>query len=435
MDDAVGLEAIRRMKTNGFHVLAHEQGSHSWPLGMQCRALLAGAACLLDSGDADFRSVLRHQLLNILLAEARRHAEEGQLKCAMKDLGIAGDSAALISMIRQVTKMGPLSNLPVLIMGESGTGKELIGRAIHRLDPRRCKSPYVAVNCGAISPNLAESELFGHKRGAFTGADRDRKGLIRAAEGGVLFLDEIGELSVELQAKLLRVLQEDRVLGVGEDQEVPVDFRVIAATNRDLEGMVKDGRFRDDLFHRLNVLSIQVCPLRERPDDVKPLVEHILGKCRREMPSSVSAVDRDFIEALKQSRLPGNARQVENLVRRALVNKPDDTPLGLSDLSPEIWRDLHLHSMEQIDQREPCQTGPDLTASNPPTPVRALDSYLLALLESNHWTLARALAHCERSLIEAALHHAHGNQSQAAHLLGITPRSVYNKLRKHDIVH
>ena len=175
---------------------------------------------------------------------------------------------AMTDVFRSIIRFSTLSDLPVLIVGETGTGKEGLARALHRLDPKRKEGPFVAVNCGAIAAPLAESEFFGHRRGAFTGADRDRKGLVRSAEGGVLFLDEIGELDAALQAKLLRVLQESRVLGVGEDRDIQVNVRVVAATNRDLDQMGQQSRFRADLFHRLNVLSIRVPPLSERADDL-----------------------------------------------------------------------------------------------------------------------------------------------------------------------
>jgi transcriptional regulator with PAS, ATPase and Fis domain len=338
----------------------------------------------------------------------------------------------MLSIFRQVLKISPLSDLSVLITGGSGTGKELIARAIHRLDPKRCEGPFVAVNCGAISPGVAESELFGHKRGAFTGADRDRRGLIRSAQGGVLFLDEIGELRGDLQAKLLRVLQENRVLIVGDDQEVSVDFRIIAATNRDLEQGVEQREFRVDLFHRLNVLSIYLCPLQERIADIKPLVEHFLTKYRTIAASGTLSVDQDFIEAVARLKLPGNARELENLVRRALVNKQDGTPLGLSDLPVEIWQQL-CEQQACHSKPAPCYEIQETLNASQPSPLE-LNS-LVQWLDSNGWDLTHALDYCERLILEVALHHAHGNQTETADLLGITPRSVYNKLRKHHLGH
>lgn len=432
IEDTLGLHVIRRLKNLGFSVISHEQGTDFWALGVRCRALLAGTTCLLDSGKTEFAENLQRTLMRMLELKACEQQEEKKIKDLMNTFGIAGESGAMLSIFRQVLKISPLSDLSVLITGGSGTGKELIARAIHRLDPKRCEGPFVAVNCGAISPGMAESELFGHKRGAFTGADRDRIGLIRSAQGGVLFLDEIGELRVDLQAKLLRVLQENRVLIVGDDQEVSVDFRIIAATNRDLEQGMEQREFRVDLFHRLNVLSIYLCPLRERIADIKPLVEHFLTKYRTIAASGTLSVDQDFIEAVARLKLPGNARELENLVRRALVNKQDGTPLGLSDLPVDIW--------QQLCERQECQAKPALCCeiqealnASQPSPLE-LDS-LVQWLDSNGWDLTHAMDYFERLLLEATLHHAHGNQTETADLLGITPRSVYNKLRKHHLGH
>jgi two-component system response regulator PilR (NtrC family) len=432
IEDTLGLNIIRRLKEHGFFVISHEQDADSWILSERCRALLVGAACVLDSGKTEFTEDLQRTLMGMLERKEREQKEENKIRNLMNTFSIAGESEVMLSIFRQVIKISPLSDLPVLITGESGTGKELIARAVHRLDPKRSKGPFVAINCGAISPSVAESELFGHKRGAFTGADRDRSGLIRSAHGGVLFLDEIGELKVDLQAKLLRVLQEKSVLGVGDDQETSVDFRIIAATNRDLAYEVEQGEFRLDLFHRLNVLSIYLCPLRERTADIKPLVEYFLTKYRTITTADILSADRDFLEAMARLELPGNARELENLVRRALVNKLDGNPLGLSDLPAEI--------LQQLCERHECQAKPALCyeiqkalKSGQPSPLE-LNS-LIQWLDSNGWDLAHALDYCERLILEAALHQAHGNQTETGCLLGITPRSVYNKLRKHHLGH
>jgi two-component system response regulator PilR (NtrC family) len=293
--------------------------------------------------------------------------------------------------------------------------------------------PFVAVNCGAINPGVAESELFGSRRGAYTGAHQDRPGLIRSAEGGVLFLDEIGELPVPLQAKLLRVLQESRVLPVGEEREVPVSVRIIAATNRDLPAMIRQGLFREDLFHRLNVLAMHIPPLRERPADVGPMVEHFLGKHRSLNPTASPSAGPAFVEALTRVALPGNIRQLENLVRHALVNKEDDQPLTLSDLPSDVWRQLAEETPAGFGGPTGGVAGPGAPAGPPAPADPALPFPLVGVLEAHEWNLSRSLRFCERLLLEATLHAARGNQAQAARLLGITPRSVYNKIRKHNL--
>lgn len=429
----LNLEVIRALKQRGFKIICYAEGSQTWPPGLQCQALLAGGSRLLDSGKAEFPQELRRSLTHLLKTLARMAAEESRTSESMKGLGVVGESPAMVSVFRWILRVSPLSDLPILISGETGTGKELLAHAIHQLDPKRRKGPFVAVNCGAISAGLAESEFFGHRRGAFTGAHHDRKGLIRSAEGGILLLDEIGELNDGMQAKLLRFLQENRVLGVGEDREVAVSVRIIAATNRDLHAMVEQGRFRADLYYRLKVLSVQIPPLRERPADLEPMIKHFLRKNRHLNPLESLTVGPDFIQALRQVELPGNARHLENLVRSALANKEDDSPLSLSDLPPEVWQDL-----AGLGKKPPVQTNqgrevPDMRRPTGEPLGLAIASSLASLLEGNGWSLSQSIQYCERVLLETALHRTRGNQSQTARLLGITPRSVYNKVRRHHL--
>jgi transcriptional regulator with GAF, ATPase, and Fis domain len=351
----------------------------------------------------------------------------------MRRLGGVGESQAIIAVFQAICRVSQLSDLPILITGETGTGKELMAHAIHQLDLKRCHGPFVALNCSAISPGLAESELFGHRRGAFSGADRDRKGLIRSAEGGVLFLDEIGEMDEALQAKLLRVLQENRVLSVGEDREVSINVRIIAATNRDLDAMVRQRKFRADLFHRLHVLTIHIPPLRERPADLKPLIEHFLEKYRYLKPAMSPSVSPEFIDAIMQLEVPGNARELENIVRWVLVNKGDDTSLNLRDLPLEIWQQLSEKGTYPVAPSELVDEEQNTQQSMLGISSQDNLSSIVALLEINGWNLSRFLKYCEQLALEAALHKANGNQSQAAKLLRITPRTVYNKLHKHQL--
>jgi len=427
---APSLDIMRRFKALGVPIVAYEDGVDSIPLGLRCLPLIAGARHVLDSATARFEVDLPGLVKEMLRTQARLQAEHERTRRLMNELGIVGQSEAMLSIFRTVLRISDLSDLPVLLTGDTGTGKELLARAIHRLDARRCRAPFVPVNCGAISSSLAESEMFGHRRGAFTGADRDREGLIRAANGGVLFLDEVSELGLNLQAKFLRVLQEYRVLGVGEDREVAVNFRVIAATNRDLGQMVRQGEFRADLYHRLNVVAIHLPPLSARSEDLKPLIEHFVSKYRCLTQYRVGSICSAFVEALAQVPLAGNVRQLENLVRQAMVNKRDDAPLDLSDLSPEIWRQL--------------STGPQPVAVGTVGAQRddfAVASALIAdssvevasAVEPAEWNLSRALRSCEMQLLQAAMRQTMGNQSKAGQILGITARSVYNKLRKHRL--
>ncbi len=225
---------------------------------------------------------------------------------------------------------------PVLLMGESGTGKELLARALHTTGPRAA-GPFVAVNCSAIPDTLIESELFGHKKGAFTDACEDKPGLFQLAHDGTIFLDEIGDLAPALQGKLLRVLQEKEVHPVGALAPVPTDARIITATHRDLPTLVAEGRFRDDLLYRINVIEVLVPPLRERPDDLEPLVRHLLAKHGAKLGKPDCSVSTDAMTALRRHRWPGNVRELENVIERALVLgggtviTPEDLPDGLRD--------------------------------------------------------------------------------------------------------
>jgi transcriptional regulator with GAF, ATPase, and Fis domain len=418
------LDLAVALKEKGIKVLSYAPDLLSWPIAVRCRALLSGASLLFDSSSSDFKKNLSDALIKVLNAEEEQHSEEVRLRSQMKSVGIVGLSTKMISVFRWVVRVSALSDFPVLITGETGTGKELIANALHQLDAKRRGGPFIVTNCSAISAGLAESELFGHRKGAFTGADTDRKGLFRSADGGILFLDEIGELSEALQAKLLRVLQEKRVLGVGFDQEVAVNVRVIAATNRSLEEMVKSGKFREDLYHRLNGLSVRVPPLHERPEDLRPLIEHFLEKYSAFTNKGTQSVSTEFVEALMQVELPGNARQVENIVRSALLNKADDSPLSLSDLAPSLWQQISTELL--LDQ----QSGTPRLAINKGNDIQL---YFQTILDQHSWNLPRSLEYCEKIFLQCVLQSAGGNQSRAARLIGITPRSVYNKLQKYKL--
>ena len=423
MSSTAILEAIAVLKQKGYTVLCYAQPAAGWTLGRQCRLLLAGASDVIDSSKSTFDVELREHITRLIDAEHERRGDAQQLKELMRTLGMVGDSDSITTVFRWILRVAPLSGLPVLLSGETGTGKELVARSIHRLDSRRANGPIVAINCGAISAGLAESELFGHRRGAFTGADHDRTGLIRAARGGVLFLDEIGDLEPGLQGKLLRVLQEHRVLALGEDHEVPVNVRVIAATNRNLDEMVDAKAFRADLFHRLNVLSIRLPTLRERVEDIEPLVRHFVALHASEASAPAVPISKEFIQALHRVNLPGNVRQLENVIRRAFVQRTHGEPLRLSDLPPEIWQQI------ANAKRVAASSGAQLSESSPP----AGEPDVMSILAASSWKLAPALELCEHQILSAALNASSGNRSRAARLLGISARSIFNKMRKHRL--
>lgn len=421
------LNTIRALTKRAVRVIAYGERLEDWSIGARCRALLAGAASLVDSSHAQFVTRLWAAVTSTCDVEARFLREQEDIRLAFRQLGIVGRSDAVRHLCRWTLRVSRLSDLHVLISGETGTGKQLVAEAIHRLDPKRRDGPFIAVNCAAISPALAESELFGYRRGAFTGADHERKGWVRAAHGGVLLLDEIGELTPAHQAKILRVLQSGRVLSVGDDHEVAVDVRVVAATNSNLDDMVAAGTFRADLFHRLNVLSTRIPPLRERCEDVEPLVDYFIAKHASLRAGRPLVAGRDFVDALARADLRGNARELENVVRHALVHHEYGTSLTLSDLPEEIWS--HVSELES--------RGTSAAAADAAPAPAAVDpaigaAFLWQILSSNGWSLSRSLASCERSLIERALRSVNGNQARAARLLGVTPRSIYNKLRKYQ---
>ncbi len=267
----------------------------------------------------------------------------------------------------------------VLLEGESGTGKELLAKAIHFHSPRS-RGPFVTINCGAIPEQLLESELFGHRRGSFTGAVADRKGKFEGADHGTIFLDEIGELPVHLQVKILRVLQEREIDKVGEPRSIKVDVRVIAATNRDLEKMIADGAFRDDLYYRLAVVSILMPPLRERTDDIPLLVEHFLRKHAERLGRARPSVDKDVYATFNRYPWPGNIRELENIVERALVLDTDGA-LGLDDLPDRLRAREQPHGRLRMELPDEGVSLEDVEKE-----------LLVAALEKHTWNQTRAAA-------------------------------------------
>jgi two-component system NtrC family response regulator len=309
--------------------------------------------------------------------------------------GIVTGGGAMAEVLSTVARVAP-STVPVLLMGESGTGKELIARAIHAAGPRSGQ-PFIAVNGAALSPTLLESELFGHERGAFTGADRTRPGRFEAAAGGTLLLDEIGDLAGEVQVKLLRVLQERTVERVGSHTPIPVDVRFIAATHRDLMAEAAAGRFREDLYYRLAVVAIEIPPLRRRRSDIPLLVEHFVAKHADDVGGEEKAVSREAMDLLVRYDFPGNVRELENIVQRCMVLARGEL-IGTDDLPSSV-----------------------LGASGE-TPHAGVDSGT---------TLPARVAALEKEAIMEALAAETGNQSRAAARLGISERALRYKLAKY----
>jgi two-component system response regulator AtoC len=303
----------------------------------------------------------------------------------------------MVAIFKTITKVADFKTT-VLITGESGTGKELVARAIHGRSSRKT-APFVAINCGAIPENLLESELFGHRKGAFTDATADRRGLFEEATGGTLFLDEIGELPINLQVKLLRVLQEESIRRLGDTKDVKVDVRIIAATHRDLQADVKAQRFREDLFYRIHVLSIHVPPLRDRRDDIALLLDHFLVRNNARLGTNIRGVSPDARKLLLEYAWPGNVRELENTIERAMVLAESDV-LQAADL-PERIRD-------------------------------ALDP-IQVQLASGELSIKKTSAIVEQILIRRALQKTKGNRTRAADLLEISHRALLYKIKDYKI--
>jgi DNA-binding NtrC family response regulator len=331
------------------------------------------------------------------LDEDALRRENAQLRRTLAYGDLLGRAPSMRRLYETIAKVAR-ADVTVLVTGESGTGKELVARAIH-FEGARASGPFVPVNCGALVDSLLESELFGHVRGAFTGADQAKRGLFVAASGGTLFLDEIGELPLELQPKLLRALQEGEIKPVGGVDPIKVDVRVVAATNRDLGQAVADGRFREDLYYRLNVISIEVPPLRERREDIPLLAEHFAERAAHRARRARPAIREDALEYLAAQPWPGNVRELENAVERAVVLAAD-VHLGPGDFQP-------------LGGLRPAVI-PEDAAETDPDDLPSLDE-----LERRH--IMRVLGACS------------GQKTRAAAVLGINRTTLWKKLRQYGI--
>ncbi len=324
--------------------------------------------------------------------------DEDEGHALAQSVGLIGHSAAIKQVMHLVQRIAAAPRSTVLIGGESGVGKELVARAVHQLSVR-CDEAFVPINCAALSDGLLEAELFGYEPGAFTGGRPDgHKGLIAAAEGGTLFLDEVGELAPQAQAKLLRVLEERRYRRVGGSRDLPMNVRIVAATNRDLGQRVEEGAFRSDLFYRLNVLSVLIPPLRERPGDILPISEYILAHLQGELGRPCPLLGRAALSLLEEHQWPGNVRQLRNTLERALLYCQGST------IRPE---DIDL---ESASEDEPLDT----------------DNPLVSLTD---WNLKKV----EKMVIRRVVEECSGNRSRAARELGINRTTLYNKLRQYGI--
>ncbi len=397
-----GLETLRRLRESTEAIPVIIMSGHG-NMTTTVEAAKNGAYDIVQKPFAvDELRKLMHDLTEGPQAAEASEVVRGELKERYGEDGIIGRSPGMVEVYKTIGRVA-CTDTPVLIMGETGTGKELVARAIHQ-NSCRAKRSFVAVDCSALSETLLESELFGHERGAFTGAVARKLGKFEVASGGTIFLDEVGNMNLAIQAELLRVLQEKAVERVGGTATIKVDARVLAATNIDLEEAVRERRFRQDLYYRLNVVPVSIPPLRERSEDIILLAEYFLEKYTKGGRSPVECISSEAMEELERYSWPGNVRELENVIARAVATGRD--------------RAITRNSLPEHVRRVP---GPCTESSGP---VEA------ALRCSDVANLEEALARVEKDLITRALLQTGGNQTQASGLLGISLRSFRYRVGK-----
>ena len=395
-------------------------------------AAFAAAHGLHEAGVWTLESPIRHAQLEACLRRAslKRLDTEHQAQ-QVTTSGPTGNSPAVTRLRRMIEQVASFDTT-VLVLGESGTGKEVVARAIHDQSPRR-DGPFVAINCGAIPPDLLESELFGHEKGAFTGALSARKGRFEMAEGGTLLLDEIGDMSLPMQVKLLRVLQERSFERVGGNQTIRCNVRVIAATHRNLEARIADGHFREDLSYRLNVFPIEMPALRERADDLPDLVMTIAAQLSRTGRGEVRFAN-ETLQALRLYAWPGNVRELTNLVERLAVLHPGGL-VRVADL-PKRYQPEHLDAVATEAAAVPAQpaaAAPSIATTVTPTTIAAAAVVPADRLPEAGIDLREHIAQIELNLIRDALDRAGGVVAHAAQLLGLRRTTLVEKLRKYGV--
>jgi len=389
LPDGSGIELVRHMQENYPTIPVAMITAHG-NMSSAIEALKAGAFDFLN------KPVELQTLRDLVATALRLNEKRAESAVAQNGMQLLGQSKG-IENIRRMTRKLARSQAPVYISGESGTGKELVARLIHAQGPR-AEMPFVAVNCGAIPADLMESELFGHKKGSFTGAGSDKDGLFQAAHRGTLFLDEVADLPLDMQVKLLRAIQEKAVRPVGAQMETHIDVRILSATHRDLATLVREGRFREDLFYRINVIELNIPPLRERPEDIPLLVEHFTQRLANEMGIRQPTLSEAAQAALARYPFPGNVRELENILERAMT---------LCDDEVIDEGDLHLNGGNNAHAAAGAEGGS--------VEQLGLEAYLEGI---------------ERDLILKALEKTGQNKTAAARRLGVSFRALRYRLKK-----
>lgn len=403
LPDGSGLELVKHVSQTYPHTPIAVLTAYG-NMDIAIAALKAGA---FDFVSKPINQIHLDQLLKKALNQPKPEHEFGEITLE-NDL-LIGRSPP-IQNLRTAIKKIARSQAPVFVTGESGTGKEVVANLIHRLS-NRSEGPFIAINCGAIPTELMESELFGHKKGSFTGATQDKQGLILSAHGGSLFLDEIAELPLSMQVKLLRAVQEKKIRPVGSDQEIDVDFRVISASHQDLELLVRQGKFRQDLFFRIHVMDIMLPPLRERGGDILLLANHFIQKVCMEWGIPSKQLTTTAETYLLQQDFPGNVRELRNMIERA-ITLSDDECIDLTHLAPPL-RGSSVNS--QITTKPVNDTSTTITQTRPKLPMEGLERYL---------------ENIEKDILLNALDMTHWNRTLAAKKLGMTFRSLRYRLKK-----
>lgn len=397
MPDIDGLEVLQRVKAINPEIDVIVMTAFG-SIESALQAMRAGAVDYLSKPiDLDQLELVINKTLErkLLVSENRELHEQLAEKFRFEQIISVGE--AMEEALNIAGRAAP-SKATVLITGESGTGKELVARAIHFASPRKNK-PFLAVNCAALSGNLLESELFGHEKGAFTGADRQRKGRFETADQGTLFIDEVGEIPLGIQVKLLRVLQEQTFERVGGSETMKVNVRIVAATNRNLEEMIEAGNFREDLYYRLNVVRLNIPPLRKRKSDIPPLVDYFLKKYTRENSKEIDGISKEAMDQLMKYDFPGNVRELENIIEQAVV----------------------------------LNRGGLLVSKDLPLTVRGAREEARKKNQLEDGTFIERVEAFEKELIDEALEAAQGVQTKAAKMLGITERHLRYKLKKYEM--
>jgi two-component system response regulator AtoC len=395
-----GQEALEKMQQRGILAPAIMISAHGQ---------IADAVAALKTGARDYLvkpfdpAELIIKIRALVENKRRENVIEAEKRTSGLEETFVGQAPAVKRLLEQIGKIAS-TDVTVLITGESGTGKEVTAREIHNRSPQSGE-PFVAVNIGGIHEGLMESELFGHEKGSFTGAAGRKQGLFELAGRGTIFLDEVGEMPMALQVKLLRVLQERKVRRLGGNSDIPINARIISATNRDLEALIKEGRFREDLYYRLNVFRLNPPPLRERKEDIPLLIDHLLSRLCARMGRAKPDIDKGVIQSLAAYPFPGNVRELENILERALIYCEDNT-IKEGDI------DLHKGNSGSQNQGTCCMQG---------------------MAETSTQTGDQSMEDIEKKAILEVLARCNGNRTKAAEILGLSRKTILNKLKSYGL--